>query len=88
MNNILEVNNLSINFATRQGKFNAVNDISFNIENNKTLALVGESGSGKSVTAMSILQLLPRPQPLIQKPHLLNLKAMRLSMLQKIHFLI
>ena len=62
MNNILEVNNLSINFATRQGKFNAVNDISFNIENNKTLALVGESGSGKSVTAMSILQLLPRPQ--------------------------
>ena len=62
MNNILEVNNLSINFATREGKFNAVNDISFNIENNKTLALVGESGSGKSVTAMSILQLLPRPQ--------------------------
>jgi len=36
--------------------------ISFNIENNKTMALVGESGSGKSVTAMSILQLLPRPQ--------------------------
>ncbi|MDA0754722.1 MAG: dipeptide ABC transporter ATP-binding protein [Proteobacteria bacterium] len=62
MNNILEVNNLSIDFATREGKFNAVNDISFNIENNKTLALVGESGSGKSVTAMSILQLLPRPQ--------------------------
>ena len=62
MNNILEVSNLSINFATRDGSFKAVNDISFNIESNKTMALVGESGSGKSVTAMSILQLLPRPQ--------------------------
>ena len=62
MNNILEINNLSINFATRDGAFKAVDDISFNIEKNKTMALVGESGSGKSVTAMSILQLLPRPQ--------------------------
>ena len=62
MNNILEVSNLSINFASRDGSFKAVDDISFNIENNKTMALVGESGSGKSVTAMSILQLLPRPQ--------------------------
>ena len=62
MNNILEVSNLSINFATRDGSFKAVDNISFNIESNKTMALVGESGSGKSVTAMSILQLLPRPQ--------------------------
>ena len=62
MNNILEVSNLSINFASRDGSFKAVDDISFNIESNKTMALVGESGSGKSVTAMSILQLLPRPQ--------------------------
>ena len=62
MSNILEVSNLSINFATRDGIFKAVDDISFNIESNKTMALVGESGSGKSVTAMSILQLLPRPQ--------------------------
>ena len=62
MSNILEISNLSINFATRDGSFKAVDDISFNIENNKTMALVGESGSGKSVTAMSILQLLPRPQ--------------------------
>ena len=55
MNNILEVSNLSINFASRDGSFKAVDDISFNIESNKTMALVGESGSGKSVTAMSIL---------------------------------
>ena len=62
MSNILEINNLTINFATRDGSFKAVDNISFNIESNKTMALVGESGSGKSVTAMSILQLLPRPQ--------------------------
>ena len=62
MSKILEINNLSINFATRDGSFTAVNNISFDIENNQTMALVGESGSGKSVTAMSILQLLPKPQ--------------------------
>ena len=62
MNKILEINNLSINFATRDGSFSAVKNISFEIEKNQTMALVGESGSGKSVTAMSILQLLPRPQ--------------------------
>ncbi len=62
MSNILEISNLTINFATRDGSFKAVDNISFNIESNKTMALVGESGSGKSVTAMSILQLLPRPQ--------------------------
>ena len=62
MKNIVEVKNLSINFKVRDGSFSAVKDISFNIENNKTLALVGESGSGKSVTAMSIMQLLPTPQ--------------------------
>ena len=42
MSNILEISNLSINFATRDGSFKAVDDISFNIENNKTMALVGE----------------------------------------------
>lgn len=62
MSKILAVNNLSINFTTRDGIFNAVNDISFDIDKNQTMALVGESGSGKSVTAMSILQLLQRPQ--------------------------
>ena len=59
MKNIVEVKNLSINFKVRDGSFSAVKDISFNIENNKTLALVGESGSGKSVTAMSIMHCYP-----------------------------
>lgn len=62
MSKILEINDLSISFATRDGSFKAVDNISFNINRNQTMALVGESGSGKSVTAMSILQLLPRPQ--------------------------
>ena len=56
---ILEVVNLSIDFKSKEGVFEAVKSISFNIDKGKTLALVGESGSGKSVTALSILQLLP-----------------------------
>ena len=62
MKNIVEVKNLSVEFKVRDGSFKAVDDICFNINNNATLALVGESGSGKSVTAMSIMQLLPFPQ--------------------------
>ena len=61
MNNILEVVNLSVQFKSKKDTFDAVKDISFNIKKGKTLALVGESGSGKSVTALSVLQLLPYP---------------------------
>ena len=56
---ILEVKNLSVGFKTRDGSVDAVKSINFSIDSGKTLALVGESGSGKSVTARSILQLLP-----------------------------
>ncbi len=58
---ILSVQNLSIAFKTPGGIFDAVKGASFTLKKGKTLALVGESGSGKSVTALSILQLLPYP---------------------------
>jgi peptide/nickel transport system ATP-binding protein len=56
---LLEVNSLHIAFASHAGETPAVRGISFSIAPGETLALVGESGSGKSVTALSILRLLP-----------------------------
>ena len=58
---LLSVRNLGTQFQTPGGQIDAVKDTSFDIDPGKTLALVGESGSGKSVTALSILQLLPYP---------------------------
>ncbi len=61
MNNILEVKNLQVSFKTFFGEIEAVRDISFNVGEKETIAIVGESGCGKSVTASSIVQLLPMP---------------------------
>lgn len=58
---LLKVQNLGVDFKTTDGVFHAVKDVSFTIGRGQTVALVGESGSGKSVTALSILQLLPYP---------------------------
>ncbi len=58
---ILEVNNLTIRFYTRNGVTTAVDDISFSVEEGETLAIVGESGSGKSVSCYSLLGLIPQP---------------------------
>jgi microcin C transport system ATP-binding protein len=58
---LLDVQNLSVDFMSGKGRTTAVGGVSFRLEKGETLALVGESGSGKSVTALSILQLLPYP---------------------------
>ena len=58
---LLKVENLAVDFSTPGGSVHAVKNISFEVGKGETLALVGESGSGKSVSALSILQLLPYP---------------------------
>ncbi|AZS51713.1 ABC transporter ATP-binding protein [Entomomonas moraniae] len=57
--NLMEIHDLSVEFTTENNVHRVVDNISFNIPRGKTVALVGESGSGKSVTAYSILRLLP-----------------------------
>ncbi|KST60921.1 peptide ABC transporter ATP-binding protein [Methylobacterium sp. GXS13] len=58
---LLSIENLQVHFRTSDGANRAVDGVSFAIQAGETLAIVGESGCGKSVTAMSILRLLPEP---------------------------
>src|SRR5215217_5454207 len=58
---LLEVDDLRTHFFTREGTVRAVDGISFAVEKGKTLGIVGESGCGKSVTALSIMGLIPKP---------------------------
>jgi len=58
---LLEVDNLKTHFFTDEGVLPSVDGVSFQIDRGETLGIVGESGCGKSVTAMSILQLIPQP---------------------------
>jgi peptide/nickel transport system ATP-binding protein len=58
---ILDVKNLKTVFFTPSGLFKAVDDVSFHVRRGETLAIVGESGCGKSVSALSIMRLVPNP---------------------------
>ncbi len=60
MNSLLSIENLETSFFTSDGEVRAVNGVSFSIGAGKTMGLVGESGCGKSVTALSLMRLLPR----------------------------
>jgi oligopeptide/dipeptide ABC transporter ATP-binding protein len=58
---LLEVDNLRTHFFTREGVVRAVDGVSFTVEAGRTLGIVGESGCGKSVTALSLMGLIPKP---------------------------
>lgn len=62
---LLSVKDLNVSFATEEGRVSVVEDVSFDVESGEVVGLVGESGCGKSVTAMSIMRLLPSPPSFI-----------------------
>ncbi|MEE2710355.1 MAG: ABC transporter ATP-binding protein [Gemmatimonadota bacterium] len=59
---LLQIHNLAVSFMMEDGVVEAVRGVDLSIDRGETVALVGESGSGKSVTALSVLQLLPYPR--------------------------
>jgi len=58
---LLEVEHLTVSFQTDEGVFHAVDDVSFTVDKGEIVGIVGESGCGKSVTALSLLRLIPSP---------------------------
>lgn len=79
--NLIQIKNLKTYFYTGDGIVKAVDDVSFNIRKGEIIGVVGESGCGKSVTAMSIMQLIPSPpgkivggEILFEGESLLNIK--------------
>lgn len=71
-NTLLEVNNLRTHFFLEKGVLKAIDGISFRVAKGETLALVGESGCGKSLTAASIMGLVPSPGKVVDGEILLN----------------
>ena len=60
-NKILSVNNLSTQFVLPDGTLKAVDGVSFDVHQGQTVGIIGESGCGKSVTAQSIMRIVPKP---------------------------
>ena len=58
---VLELDNLSVQFNLKRGVLRAIDSVSFSVDKGETFGLVGESGSGKSVTARTIMRLIPQP---------------------------
>jgi len=71
MEKLLEVKDLAVSFKTYFGEVEAVRGVSFHVNKGETIALVGESGCGKSVTANSIMQLLPMPPAFYKRGQIL-----------------
>jgi len=78
---LLEIKNLHVEFSTYGGKVKAVRGVNLNIERGECIAVVGESGCGKTVTAKSILGLLPHPQAKISSGEIIfnNTDLLKLS---------
>jgi oligopeptide/dipeptide ABC transporter ATP-binding protein len=68
---LLRVEDLTVGFSTERGQVRVVEDISFSLAGGQTMGLVGESGCGKSVTAQTIMRLLPSPPSRIEKGRIL-----------------
>ncbi|MFT7688146.1 MAG: peptide/nickel transport system ATP-binding protein [Candidatus Azotimanducaceae bacterium] len=85
---LLEVDSLITEFHTDEGQVRAVDQVSFTVNAGETLGIVGESGCGKSVTALSIMQLLPQPMGQIKGGRVLfqgqNLAQLPITEMQKI----
>jgi peptide/nickel transport system ATP-binding protein len=78
---VLDIQNLQTVFFTNSGLFRAVDDVSFQVRRGETLAIVGESGCGKSVTALSIMRLVPDPPGRVVGGSMRKVRGNRISMI-------
>ena len=70
MTPLLEIDNLRVTFDTRHGMVTALDSVSLHLNAGETLGVVGESGCGKSITALSVMGLIPQPPGRIAGPPL------------------